>query len=49
MNEFYQYPPDLFDLIVQTLPLLNRSKKEVLTFFNGAGVTPQIYQDIQIK
>lgn len=49
MNDIYHYPPDLFDLIVQTIPLLNRSKKAVLTFFNGAGVDSQIYQDVAIK
>lgn len=46
MNDVYHYPPDLFDLIVQTIPLLNRSKKAVLTFFNGAGVATSLYADI---
>jgi len=46
MNDVYHYPPDLFDLLVQTIPLLNRSKKAVLTFFNGAGVGTEIYKDI---
>jgi restriction system protein len=49
MNDVYHYPPDLFDLIVQTIPLLNRSKKAVLTFFNGAGVDPKNYKDISAK
>jgi restriction endonuclease Mrr len=49
MNDVYHYPPDLFDLIVQTIPLLNRSKKSVLTFFNGAGVNELIYSDVEIK
>ena len=49
MNDVYHYPPDLFDLIVQTIPLLNRSKKAVLTFFNGAGVNDQIFNDISVK
>lgn len=49
MNDIYHYPPDLFDLIVQTIPLLNRSKKAVLTFFNGAGVDPSIYADITLR
>lgn len=46
MNDIYHYPPDLFDLIVQTIPLLNKSKKAVLTFFNGAGVEIGLYTDI---
>ena len=49
MNDVYHYPPDLFDLIVQTIPLLNRSKKAVLTFFNGAGVNKRLYTDINEK
>ncbi len=46
MNDIYHYPPELFDLVVQTIPLLNRSKKSVLTFFNGAGVELSLFQDI---
>ena len=49
MNDVYHYPPDLFDLVVQTIPLLNKSKKSVLTFFNGAGVNTSLYNDLAIK
>ncbi len=49
MNDVYHYPPDLFDLIVQTIPLLNRSKKSVLTFFNGAGISTTLYEDVTIR
>lgn len=49
MNDIYHYPPDLFDLVVQTIPLLNRSKKAVLTFFNGAGVDETLYKDVSEK
>lgn len=49
MNDIYHYPPDLFNLIVQTIPLLNKSKKAVLTFFNGAGIEQILYQDLAIK
>lgn len=49
MNDIYHYPPDLFDLVVQTIPLLNRSKKSVLTFFNGAGVEESLFKDISLK
>lgn len=38
METVYQYPPDLLDLLVQTIPRLCRSKRDVLTFFDGAGV-----------
>lgn len=49
MNDVFHYPPDLFDLIVQTIPLLNRSKESVLIFFKGAGVDKSIYSDISIQ
>lgn len=49
MNDIYHYPPDLFDLVVQTIPLLNKSKKAVLTFFNGAGIEQSLYQDLTLK
>lgn len=34
----YHYSPDLMDLLIDTIPLLCRSKEGVLTFFRGAGV-----------
>ena len=37
MAEEYHYPPELFELLVQTIPLLVKGKKDVLTFFKGAG------------
>lgn len=49
MNDVFHYPPDLFDLLVQTIPLLNRSKKSVLLFFKGAGVPEDLFQDISQK
>ena len=48
MNDVFHYPPDLFDLIVQTIPLLNRSKEAVLLFFKGAGVDEEIFKDLSI-
>jgi restriction endonuclease Mrr len=51
MNDVFHYPPDLFDLLVQTIPLLNRSKESVLLFFKGAGVNENMFADItrQVK
>jgi len=49
MNDVFHYPPDLFDLIVQTIPLLNRSKESVLLFFKGAGVDERLYSDIMVQ
>jgi restriction endonuclease Mrr len=46
MNDVFHYPPDLFDLLVQTIPLLNRSKESVLLFFKGAGINENLFSDI---
>lgn len=38
MTEAFHYPPEVFDLLVQTIPLLSKSKKGVILFMQGAGV-----------
>ena len=43
----FHYPPELFNLLVDTIPLLNRSKKDVLLFFQGAGVCEEILRDLR--
>lgn len=40
MADAYHYPPELLSLLVDTIPLLCRSKNDVLVFFRGAG-TPE--------
>ncbi len=35
----FHYPPDLMRLLIDAVPLLNRSKKDVFLFFKGAGVS----------
>jgi restriction system protein len=42
----FHYPPELFNLLVDTIPLLNRSKKDVLLFFRGAGVPSDMFDDL---
>ncbi len=42
----FHYPPELFNLLVDTIPVLNRSKKEVLLFFRGAGVAGDLIEDM---
>lgn len=42
----FHYPPELFNLLVDTLPLLNRSKRDVLQFFRGAGVPSATIDDL---
>ncbi|RYE23898.1 MAG: restriction endonuclease, partial [Sphingobacteriaceae bacterium] len=45
----FHYPPELFELLVSTIPLLNKSKKSVLLFFRGAGVAENLYKDLSDK
>lgn len=42
----FHYPPELFNLLVDVIPLLNRTKKDVILFFKGAGVPEKITSDI---
>ena len=48
-TDTFHYPPDLFELLVETIPILNRSKKSVLLFFRGAGVADNLFKDISDK
>lgn len=36
--EVFHYPPDVFELLVETIPRLFRGKKAVVLFLQGAGV-----------
>jgi restriction system protein len=38
MDIVFHYPPELMSLLIDTIPLLFRSKMDVLLFFKGAGV-----------
>ncbi|MBV7335381.1 restriction endonuclease [Chloroflexi bacterium TSY] len=49
MIDHYHYPADLFNLLVQAIPNLFRSKKDVLQFFRGAGVDFDTIQDLWIQ
>jgi restriction system protein len=46
MDITYHYPPELFSLLVDTIPLLFRSKKDVFLFFWGAGVEKAVTKNI---
>lgn len=41
----HQWPPDLFDLVVDVIPRLSKSKQQMLAFFEGAGVDPRFLED----
>lgn len=49
MSDTYQFPPDLLDLLGDTIPTLTRTKRGVIDFFKGAGVTPNITNDLVRK
>lgn len=42
----FHYPPVLFNLLVDTIPALNRGKKDMLVFFRGAGVPDELLNDL---
>lgn len=42
MDDIHHYPPELFNLLVDTLPKLCKGKKDLLQFFRGAGVDRSI-------
>lgn len=49
MDDRFQYPPDLFNLLVDTIPLLCKSKADVLLFLEGAGVAKVDLADMTLK
>jgi len=38
MDERFHFPPDVFNLLVDTIPLLCKGKDDVLLFLRGAGI-----------
>ena len=47
LNQQYHYPPELFNLLVEAIPRLVKSKRDVLVFFRGAGVKNSITTSIE--
>ena len=45
----YHYPPDLFQLLVDAIPRLFKSKRDVFTFFRGAGVASNMIRPLEAK
>lgn len=43
----FQYPPELFALLVDAIPALCKSKIDLILFFRGAGVPPAFTSDIE--
>lgn len=40
MADPFQYPPEIIKLLIDVIPLLCRSKRDVILFMRGAGVEP---------
>ena len=49
MDITFHYPPELFELLVEAIPRLFRSKRAVLLFFEGAGVSFNLLDDLWQK
>jgi restriction system protein len=47
MEIIFQYPPELMQLLIKTIPLLCPSKDDVLLFFKGAGVPAAMTSDLR--
>lgn len=46
MDVSFHYPPELLNLLVDTIPLLCRSKQDTLLFAQGAGVSESVTADL---
>lgn len=49
MDIVYHYPPELFQLLVDTIPRLVRSKDDQILFFRGAGVESSLLADLEAQ
>jgi restriction system protein len=45
----FHYPPEVLQNLKNVIPLLNRSKKDVLSFFQGAGVEEVVLSDLRMQ
>jgi restriction system protein len=49
MDIIFHYPPELLNLLVDTIPALCRGKKDVILFFKGAGVDARFTKDLTAR
>jgi len=47
MNITFHYPPELLNLLVDTIPRLCRSKQDTLLFLKGAGISDDLTSDLR--
>jgi restriction system protein len=45
----FHYPPELTQLLINTIPLLCPAKRDVLTFFRGCGVGDSVLSDLEAR
>lgn len=49
MDITFRFPPDLMSLLGEAIPVLCKYKRDVLLFFQGAGVGAQVTEDLAQK
>jgi restriction system protein len=49
LSDTYHYPPELLELLTDTIPVLFRSKQAVIDFFRGAGTPSQFLAEWQSR
>ncbi|OXJ12236.1 restriction endonuclease [Burkholderia sp. HI2500] len=47
MADAFHYPPELLELLVETIPRLSRAKKGVILFLRGAGVAEEDLAEVE--
>ncbi len=47
LNNAYHYQPDVFAALAESIPLICRSKKDVLTFFRGTGLNHARIEELE--
>ena len=47
MADAFHYPPELFNLLVDTIPLLCKSKQSVVLFLRGAGIDQEDLSEVE--
>lgn len=47
MADAFHYPPELLELLVETVPRLSRAKKGVVLFLRGAGVSDEDLSEVE--
>ncbi|WP_375514682.1 hypothetical protein [uncultured Nostoc sp.] len=48
-GQIFHFSPDFLNLLIDTIPKLCKSKKDVIIFFSSAGVSQKILADVSEK